>query len=225
MGHATEERSKFGAVAVITMGLLAIMLGLSLMSQGLEQNSEFHRWQAAPLIQKTGKLQAIGSGSDVVMVGSIDPKNPTSKGQVIYTYWEQRRDSLNGEDYWTHVSAKDHKPAFQLLLGNQMVTIQSSHASLRKAQKALISFNVKLYGFTCGEKVTVFGTVVSSNAPSKVQASIICGGGNEECLKVFSTSSTSDLQMAAFLMLVGGVLILAGARQLKMSLNEPAASE
>lgn len=224
MGQPNEGARKFEATAVIIMGLLMIVGSLSLMSQGLEQNSEFRRWQAAPLVQETGELHAIGSGGDVVMVGSIDLKNPTSKGFVIYTYWEQRRDSLNREDYWTHVSAKDYRPtSFQLSLGNQTITIQSLRAILKKWQERLIGFNVELRGFTLGEKVTVFGTVVSPDAPFEVRASVICGGGSEGCLEALSVGPSFLLKIAPILILVGGGLIWAGARKLKAPPNELAA--
>ena len=125
MGQPTEGARKFEAAGVIIMGLVMIVGGLFLMSEGYEQNSKFRRWQAAPLIQETGQLQAIGGGNDVVIVGSIDLENPTSKGLAIYTYWEERRDPLeHGRQYWAHVSAKDYRPgSFQLSLGNQTVTI------------------------------------------------------------------------------------------------------
>jgi hypothetical protein len=221
MGQPNEGTRRFEATGVIIMGLVMIVGGLFLMSNGLEQNSKFHRWQAAPLVQETGELQAIGSGNDVVMVGSIDLENPTSEGLAMYTYWEQRRDSLNREDYWAHVSAKDYRPgSFQLLLGTQTVTIQSWQASLRKTQETLISFNVKLEGFTLGEKVTVFGTVVSPDAPFEVQASVICGGGSEGCLEALSAGPSFLLKVAPILMLVGGGLIWAGARKLKTPPNE-----
>ena len=225
MGQPSEDTRKFEASRDIIFGLISIVFGLFLMSNGLEQNSEFRRWQAAPLIQETGELQAVGSGSDVVMVGSIDLENPTSKGKVIYTYWEERRDPLeHGRRYWAHVSAKDYKPSsFQLLLGNQTVTVQSWQASLRNTQTALISFNTKLEGFALGEKVTVFGTAVSPDAPFKVQANTICGGGSEECLEGLSVGPSFLLKVAPILMLVGGGLIWAGARKSKAPPNESTA--
>jgi hypothetical protein len=226
MGQPNEEARRFEATGVIIMGLVMIVGGLFLVSNGLEQNSKFHRWQAAPLVQEAGELQAIGSGNDVVIVGSIDLKNPTSKGKVIYTYWEERRDPLKRRDYWAHVSAKDYKPSsFQLLLGNQTVTIQSWQASLRNAQEALISFNVKLEGFALGERVTIFGTVASPDAPFEVRASVICGGGSEGCLEALSVGPSFLLKVAPILMLVGGGLIWAGARKSETPPNELAASE
>ena len=221
MGQPTEGTRKFEATGVLIMGLVMIVGGLFLLSNGLEQNSGFRRWQAAPLIQETGELPAIGSGNDVVIIGSIDLENPTSKGLAIYTYWEQRRDSVERRDYWAHVSAKDYRPgSFQLSLGNQTITIQSWQASLLKWQEHLISFNVELRGFTLGEKVTIFGTVVSPDPPFELQASVICGGGSEECLEGLSAGPSFLLKAAPILMLVGGGLIWAGVRKLKTPPNE-----
>jgi hypothetical protein len=223
--HTTEETGKMVAPSAIIVGLFVIVGGLFLASEGYKQTSKFRRWQATPLVQETGELQAISSGSDVVMVGSIGLENPTSNGKVIYTYWEERKDPLErGRRYWAHVSAKDYRPgSFQLLLGNQTVTVQSGQASLRNAQEALISFNVKLEGFALGERVTVFGTVVSPNAPFEVQANIICGGGSEECLEGLSAGPSFLHKVAPILMLLGGGLIWAGARKSKTPPSEPEA--
>jgi hypothetical protein len=223
MGHAAEGARRFEATGEIILGLLAIVGGLFLMSQCSGQNRDFNRWQAAPLVQETAELQAIGGGSDVAMVGSIDLKNPVSEGFVIYNYWEQRRDSLeHGRQYWADVSAKRYRSAFQLLLGNQTITVQSWDASLLNARDRLISFNVKLEGVTLGERVTVFGTAVSPDAPFEVQASVICGGSREECLEGFPTACGFS-KIAAILILVGGGHIWLGVRKRRTSPNELAA--
>jgi hypothetical protein len=221
MGQPSEDTRKFEATGVLIGGLMMIVGGLFLLSNGLEQNNEFRRWQAAPPVQEAGELQAIGSGNDVVIVGSIGLENPTSKGLALYTYWEERRDSLEGRYYWAHVSAKDYRPgSFQLSLGNQTITIRSLRAILKKWQERVIRFNVELRGFTLGEKVTVFGTVVSPDAPFEVRASVICGGGSEGCLEALSVGPSFLLKVAPILMLVGGGLIWAGARKLKTLPNE-----
>jgi hypothetical protein len=223
MGHAAEGARRFEATGEIILGLLAIVGGVFLMSQCSRQNSKFHRWQAAPLVQETAELQAIGGGSDVVMVGSIDLKNPVSEGFVIYNYWEERRDSLeHGRLSWERVSAQDYRPAFQLLLGDQEVMVHSWRAALHNAQEGLRSFNVKLEGFTLGERVTVFGTVVSPDVPFEVRASVICGGGREECLEGFTTACGFS-KIGAILILVGGGHIWLGVRKRRTPPNELAA--
>jgi hypothetical protein len=213
MGNAAEERRKFEATVGIILGLVMVVGGFILISQGAKENRDFNRWQAALLVQETAELQAIGDGSDVVMAGSIDLKNPVSEGFVIYNYWEQRRDSLeHGRLSWERVSAQDYRPAFQLLLGDQEVMVHSWRAVLYNTQEGLQSFNVKLEGFTLGERVAVFGTVVSPDAPFEVQANVICGGGREECLEGLSAGPTILPKIAAILILLGGGSIWLGVR-------------
>jgi hypothetical protein len=225
MEHTTEELGKMVSPGVMIMGLFLVGFGLFLTSQSSVQSSQFGRWQAAPLVREAGELQTIGSGSDVVIVGSIDLENPVSaEGFVVYDYWEERRDSLDhGRRSWESVSANKYRPAFQLLLGSQAIVIQSWHAALHNTQTASIGISVKLQGFSLGERVTVFGTLVSPDEPFEVDADVICGGGNEECLEGFSGVSTSLLTIAVVMVLVGGGLTWAGARKSKTPPNEVAA--
>jgi hypothetical protein len=223
MAQTTGHKRTFESAASIITGLLAVVGGLFLIGQALVSHNKFDRWQAAPLVRETGGFQATSSGSDAVVVGSIDLKNRvTAEGLVVYNQMKQYSAPLRyRRRYWTQVSSG--RTAFQLRLSDQTIMVYSERAALLNAQEVLTSLDTKYEGFGPGQRVTVFGTVVSPRAPFEVRANMICGGNGEECLEGFSTASTSFLQMAAIVILSGGGIIWLGARKPRTPPSELAA--
>jgi len=220
-----EGTRRFEATGAIIVGLAMMVGGAILLAEGCEQGSDARRWRGAPVVGRVdtagvdrasvGELQAIGSGNDVVLVGSIDWGNQVAvEGFVLYDRLERRRDALDGRDYWTRVSS--HRPAFDVLLEDQIVTVDSSQAALQAPHVLLAGSDVEYRGFILGQEVTVCGTLVSPDVPFEVQASVICGGSSEGCLADLSGGSSVLLKIGPVLMLIGGGCIGLGLRQLKV---------
>ena len=209
---------KLNNIAIIIFGLLSFVCSFVLVWGGGVQSDEFERWQAAPLIQGTDELHTVGAQNDITIVGSIDPETPASaEGLAIYEYWETKSQGSGSRRRLVteHIYARDHKPAFQLLFdGQTTVTVQSEHAILDNTRDVMISGRVRHHGFSPGDDVTVFGTMLSASAPFEVQADIICGGSHETCLESQAKSIIGFYTIAAILILVGGgLLALLGLRR------------
>jgi hypothetical protein len=215
---------RLNAIAIIVFGVLSFACSGVLVAISFTWNDDYERWQAAPVIQEgqeVGELQAIGEGSDVVVVGTIDPAMPPSdEGLAIYSYW--RRKTTGSGDHrrqsWELVSARGHTPAFHLLLGGQAIMIEPKEfVDLRNTRESLVSGGAKLIGFAPGDGVTVFGAVISAGVPFEVEASTICGGERQECLEIFARDILVFFIVAAILILIGGGLVWVGVRQYSKS--------
>jgi hypothetical protein len=212
------KANKLNNIAIVIFGLLAFACSFALVWGGQVQNADYERWQDAPLIQQTGELQSHAPGSDVVLVGSIDPGTSASEeGLAMYEYWQQKThgSGSNRRQTWEHTYSYDYKPTFALLRdGDQPVTIRSDSALLLNTREVMVGGSVRHNGFAPGDEVTVLGTVRSANAPFEVQANVICGGDSDECLESLAKSVLALYIIAAILILVGGVVVLIGIRKL-----------
>lgn len=205
-------------IGVIFVGAISLMGSVICLLTSLVGKSEFRRWQAASSIQEPGDLQAIGEGGDAVIVGPIAPDTlAAEEGLALYERWEHEVEYEDDEreSRWRHNYDYDHKPTFELLVGEQRVRVRSGFVVFYNPREIMTKEHVKLKGFALGDAVTVLGNVESSADPSAIQAEYICGGERKRCMKRLSRTSIGPAIGAALMFLVGGGLVWLSIRRRK----------
>lgn len=200
---------KLNNIAIAMVGVSMILMSPMCLWGSSLFNAELGRWKAARFVGQAGEFAAIPTGSDVAILGSIAPQTAAPReGLAIYEEWQR---ASNGRGWQVTVR---HQPAFELLLGEQSITVQSTDATLYNTREVLVSTG-KLDGFAPGSPITVLGRVTSPDEPFQVQAEVICGGGRDECMGQFSSTSTIFVVVTIVLLLAGIGLAWLGVRRLR----------
>lgn len=206
--------SKLDNIAIIVFGVLMIVVSPVCLWGSSVFNEELSRWQAARFIQEAGELATIPKGSNVAIVGSIPPNVAAPReGLAIYEVWKLAYGVGESKQKWRVVGG--HKPAFELLPGEQGITIQSARATLYNTREVRVSHDERLEGLAPGSEITILGTLSSSKEPFEVQAEVVCGGGRDECLKQLSSPSIILIVVTVALILAGIGLVWFGLRRLR----------
>jgi len=207
-------------IAIIIFGVLFIGGSLFCFSIGSFGRTERSRWEAAPLVQEAGELRTMEEGNDVALTGFIAPDTPEVRGGLaLFERWKYKRSSGQRTYYWERILS--HKPAFELLLGEQRVVVHSAEAALVYAREVRESYRRKLVGFAPGDEVTVLGTVTLASGSPQVHAKYICGSNKEACLKHFSHIWGLTVAAVVLFFLLGGGLIGLGIVRLRAQRRRP----
>lgn len=205
-------------IGLIIVGALFLMGSAVCLLTSLVGASESRRWRSTPSVEEPDGFQAIGESGDVVLVGAIVPEVPVSEeGLALYERWEREIEYDEGEreSRWRHNYDYDHKPTFDLLLGDHRVTVQNRFVVFLNPREMIVDEHVKLKGFAPEDVVTVMGTVASSSEPLAVQAETICGGERERCMRRLARSPVGPAIGAGLMVLVGAGMIWLGVRKPK----------
>jgi hypothetical protein len=215
MTFAAKNPRKINAIAIVIFGVLFVVGSSVCLFVSFVGQEEYDHWRAVSLIQEMDELAAVAQDNDVAVVGTIAPWTPkATQGLAMYEHWESqiKQSGRQKRRVWTMTNS--YRPNFELLLGDEAISILSNKASLGNTREVTLSANVTLKGLAPGDSATVLGTLVSTDEPFKVQAQAICGGGKEACVERYAEGANFGGIVAAIALLVGGVLIWVGIRQL-----------
>ncbi len=215
MTYKLRNPRKLNSVAILIFGVLFVLASIVCLLLGFTGQKEYDRWKAVPPIQQIGALEAVAQGSDVAVVGTIAPwTSATVEGFALYQKWECEIKQSGRQKRRVCSMTEAYRPDFELLLGDEAVAIRAGKASLGNAREVELVGDARLEGLAPGDEVTVLGTRASTDEPG-VQAQVVCGGGWEACVQRYAESTTFAGIVAAVVLLVGGVLIWVGIRQLR----------
>jgi hypothetical protein len=216
MTFATKNPRQINAIAIVIFGVLFIVGSFVCLFAGFASQDEYDRWQAVPPIREMDELATVAQDSDVAVVGVVAPWTPqATQGLAMYEYWEAQIKQSGSQKRRVWTMTNSYRPDFELLLGDEAISILSSKASLGNTREVTLSANVTLKGLAPGDQTTVLGTLASSDKPFKVQAQAICGGSKEACVERYAKGANFGGIVAAIALLIGGVLVWVGIRQLR----------
>ena len=148
------QHRRLNGIAIVLVGLLCFVCSGVLVIVGSTLNAGYDRWQAALVVgqaRQASQSSNVTDGSDVILVGTIDPAMETgTEDLAIYNTWRRRvRGTGSGRrQSWEYAADLSSHPTLRLLAGDQAYFVRSrGPLDLRLARNAWINGSGKVSGF------------------------------------------------------------------------------
>lgn len=206
--------NKINNVAIVIFGVLAIIAIPICMWGSSVFNAEFVRWKEAIIVETADTLNSLNTMDDVILPALLPQDMERSReGFSLYEEWTLKLPVGESRKKWFLTDS--FKPAFEITMDGEPITIRGTGARLYYTQYVMVGYDLRFEGIEPGSQITIFGQVSSVEDHLAVKADIICAADKNDCMKEFSQPSQMLIITAVVLAVSGLGLIWYGIKKIR----------